>query len=181
MSLIVEEGNGLSDADAYISLAFCTAYNSSIGETGWAVDLESPTSVAAAEVAIRKATKYLDLKYGKNYTGVRYSSSQALQWPRSSAYTSDGYYIGAIIPACIKEACAEVARRILTGTEVFPDLTNSILSKKESVGPISVEYAEIPLGSVKESSMPVFPIVDKLMVGSYGVCGSDGTLRIIRA
>ena len=62
--------------DAYVSLAACDAYHTALGNTAW-TGLD-----AAKEVAIRKATLWVDNAYRGRWKGIRCDTTQPLAWPR---------------------------------------------------------------------------------------------------
>ena len=74
MSIIVEDGTGLTTAVAYVAVADADAYHTAMGNTAWT------GTDAAKEIALRRATQYLDNRY--TYRGTRLTSTQALEWPQ---------------------------------------------------------------------------------------------------
>lgn len=119
---------------------------------------------ALKEEALRIATSYLDLKYGRRWNERRTNQYQALDWPRS--WISDGNYFPVNsneIPKRIKEATAYLALAYINGDILMPDESaadRSIKSKTVKVGPItkSVDYG----GSSKQSQKR-YPKVDQLV------------------
>lgn len=135
MALDVETGNGSSTAEAYLSVAEADAYHTRFGNAGWTGD------DSVKEVAIRKATRYLDARYGRRWLGQRTNSGQALNWPRSFIEDSDGFYLNAnTIPQRLKDACAMMALAALT-EDIYADIDADSGSKTKSeivVGPIEI-------------------------------------------
>lgn len=80
MALIVEDGTGLPDAEAYASVAFCDDYFAARGNTAWAA-MGTPTK----EAALRLGCDYMEAVYAQQWAGRRTSATQALSWPRSCA------------------------------------------------------------------------------------------------
>lgn len=149
MALIVEDGTGKSDAESYISVADADTYFSNRGNAAWA-DLTTEQK----EQALRKATDYMVQAYRLRWKGVRKNTVQALDWPRSfvpredyqyaglNGYTTIGgsyYYPSDSVPEEVKRACAELAVRASAGV-LWQDAGAQV--KSESVGPISVTYAD---------------------------------------
>ncbi len=89
--MIVEDGTGLANADALISVAYADAYHAARGNA-WAGTTQEK------EAAIIRATDYLRTMA---WAGSPLNDVQALPWPRAD--------IG--IPEAIKMACAEYALR----------------------------------------------------------------------
>lgn len=113
----VEDGTGLSTANAYISLADADTYVENHSNTATWTDATD----ANQQKAIRLATQYLDATYGQRWRGTRYTSTQALDWPRSSYINKEGYATAYDeVPAAVEAACVELAIRVLAGDELFP-------------------------------------------------------------
>ena len=138
MALVVETGSGLATADSYSTLAAADSYLKDHGDhTAWFKEADE-----RRERALRLATQYLDLVYGSRYRGTAKTSTQALLWPRSSAYTDDNYAIASTsIPTALARATAEAAsREISETTGLLPDVAASSTSISEEsvrVGPIT--------------------------------------------
>ena len=160
MALTVEDGTGLSSADAYVSVADATTYHANLGNTAWASAAES-----AQEIALRRAAQYIDARF--RYRGWRLTTTQALEWPRSY-YEPDGR-TESWIPKNLKEAVCEAALRALSDT-LYEDVSTDRVTE-ETVGPITVKYA----GKGGQTRMPV---VDALLA-RYAIGG--GGIRLERA
>lgn len=141
MTLTVEDGSGLDDADAYAAIATLSTYHAKYtAGTDWA-----DATSTAQELAIVQATQALDAWFGGTWRGRRKVETQALDWPRSGARDDDGYLVDAdSLPVALVNATAVLALKALTATLV-PDVTepSAITSESKSVGPISksVTYA----------------------------------------
>lgn len=142
MTLIVEDGTGLSTAESYISVADATAYHAARGNAAWAA-LASDT---VREQLLRKATEYMVGVYRARWAGYRYSITQALDWPRAYVPIPDvtwGYRKNAAtvpvdeVPTAVKNACAELALRA-SAADLQEDLEQGVI--REKVGPLEVEY-----------------------------------------
>jgi hypothetical protein len=134
MALVVETGAGLANAEAYISVANADAYFLARANAAWALLL-----TADKEAALRKGADYMAQQYASRWQGVRVTSTQALDWPRS-AVCAFGYSVAyTIVPAAVANANAELALKASTG-ELSPDIGR--LKKRTKVGPLEVEYAD---------------------------------------
>lgn len=132
MTLMVEDGSGLPDAEAYCSVAFADAYHASRGNKAWA------GAVAAREAALRRATDFMTQTCAERWKGERVSMHQALDWPRYSVVV-DGYELDAdSVPVAIQRACAELALRALT-QPLAPDLDRQVA--EETIDVITTVYA----------------------------------------
>ena len=134
MSLIVEDGTGLPNADSYCSVADADARLASLGMTNWsALDTEQK------EQALRRATAYMVQAFRERWTGnrVKVNPPQALDWPRYGVDV-DGFPVRYdTVPADVANVCADLAFRAAAG-DLAPDLTRGVL--REKVGPIETEY-----------------------------------------
>ena len=157
MALTVETGSGLAAADSYVSVADADAYHvAHATPAAWTAAI-----TANKEKALRLAAQFLDVRYGACWRGVRASSSQGLDWPRSSVVDADGYALDStVIPAALKQAQAEAALRALSAS-LLADLSNPAPVKSQTikVGPIekSTEYA-VGNGPVAE-----YQVIDGLL------------------
>lgn len=130
--LIVEDGSGKPDAEAYVDEAYVTAYFAGLaGNPAW-----TNATVPQREAAIRAATSYLDNAYAGRWLGYRTSSEQRLDWPRSGV-TVDGVYVPpSPLTRYLTEACADLCGHALTQPDgLMPVVSEApLLSKSVSVG-----------------------------------------------
>lgn len=174
MTLIVETGAGLGNADSYVSLAESTAYHAGLGNAAWA-----PLDDATREQLLRRATRYMEQAYRSQWAGCRVGATQALSWPRYDVPLPDVIALGNlqqtvpsdVVPREVREACAELALRAIT-QDLAPDLGQS--KARTKVGPIEVEYAE--------GSAPVvrFRAVDNMLAPFFGSSGGLN-IKVVRA
>ena len=134
MSLITEDGTGLPGAEAYASTNYADTYHSARGNFAW-VDADSD----AKEAALRKATDYIDTFYGARLRGTPVSESQNLLFPRHQ------FLLGSVSPvplnfAIVRRATAELALKVISGVELFPDAAATIAREKIDV--IETVYAQ---------------------------------------
>ncbi len=152
MAFVVEDGTGLSNSNAYISVADADTHHADRGHTDWAAALD-----ANKELAIVRATDYIDQRFGLKFVGDKGSSAQALEWPRIGAYDVDGYLFDPLPPQLLK-AVSEYALISLRQGDLGPNpqlpvpdsdpadgtTTNGPVPKgeitKEVVGPLETEW-----------------------------------------
>lgn len=148
MALVVEDGTGLANADAYASEAFVTAWHAGLGRTDWAA-----FTADQKDQSIRRATFYIDSRFGRVFRGHRSSSSQALEWPRFSAWDDEGMPLDAV-PVALQRAVAEYALQAARRGELAPlppsavpgqtaagvssAATGEVASETKTVGPLSI-------------------------------------------
>ena len=125
MTIVVEDGSIVANANSYVSEAELVAYASARGIT---------ISGTNEQLLIR-AMDYLE---SLDFIGLKYLSTQSLQWPR--AYVEiDTYYVDIDeIPAELKKAQIEIALAIDAGNDPLSDIERQKSSVK--VGELAVTY-----------------------------------------
>lgn len=142
MTLTVETGAVVANAESYVTTAAADTYHAARGNETW-TDLDTTEK----EQALRKATDYMMQKYRARWKGHRKDATQTLDWPRSYVYL-EPFVQGAvgpypylvadtIVPTEVKNACAELALRSVSVT-LSPDLTRG--KQSVTVGPITTVY-----------------------------------------
>lgn len=139
MSLIVENGTGLANAESYISVADADTYHSNRGNAAWA-----SLTTTVKEQALRKATDYIEQVYRLRFLGYRHTEAQALSFPRDEVQRKDftylnqfSFYPNDVVPTEVANACADLGLRAST-TELAPDIAR--ITKREKVGSLEIEY-----------------------------------------
>lgn len=132
MSLTVEDGTGLSNAESYISAADAGTYHSNRGNTTWA-----SLSDAVKEQCLRKATDYMVAMYRGQWQGDRISSDQSLDFPRSGVVVDNVDIDSDSVPDKIKNACAELALKA-NSDDLFEDQDQAMISL--GVGSLNIAY-----------------------------------------
>lgn len=97
--LVVEDGSGIENADAYVDVDFVDGYAEKYGKTDWTGDQ------AAKEVHVRRATQFADNVYLSEFQPN--TMMQRLMFPASGVYIR-GYHVTGI-PIQLKEAVAELS------------------------------------------------------------------------
>lgn len=138
MSLIVEDGTSLSNAESYASVAECDVYHAANGITIWA-----PLLVLEKEQALRRATNFMLQTFRTRWKGQRATSTQRLDWPRWNVQlpdlfgTVDAYVPNTEIPQLLKDVLCELALLAAQGDLNYVG-TQGVISKQ--VGPLKVVY-----------------------------------------
>lgn len=160
--LIVEDGTGKADAEAYISVADADTYFENRGYTLWA-----GLSDTEKEQALRRATDYMENMYGPRWKGERVSVTQALSWPRTETdYDSDE------VPHAVRRANAELAFRAAQG-ELMADQGAQVKSK--TVGPIAITYAD----GARQSTR--YAAVESMLTSAGIMNGGGNSISVVRA
>ena len=155
MALTVEDGTGLVGADAYISVVNADTYFLASANATWAA-----AAAPAKEVAIIKATRYIEKRFGTKWKGLIASSEQALGWPRRYVYDERGTELVDQVPVQIARACAEYAVQALVNPLI-----------PETVYPIA-DGAPVPFGRINRKVEKVGPIYEETYYSTGGAHAS---------
>lgn len=173
MALVVEDGTGLANADAYVSEAFVDAYDLDyVNDATW----QAATSTVK-ERSIRQATQYLDAVYGTRWNGEKLVCTQSLDWPRCSVYDSDGCLLDSdSVPVGIERACAELAIRAATGSLLVDQNAGGGLKKlKQKVAVLEQEKEWFSPGN--SSTQTTYPIIDSILISDSLIRGGNTAVR----
>lgn len=195
MPLIVEDGTGRTDADAYVSVAEADAYFLS-RNTAWA-----GYSPDAREAAIRFATSWIEDTYLGLWKGARVNEFQSLAWPRDNSpgytlmwqrgaypraqgylYDLDGFPIlPNVVPKAVKRACMDAAILKAEGVD-FAKAATTTAVRKASRSVDRVSYSDEYAGIVSKRD-PRIQAIDKLLLGlvTSAPGASFATVRLVRA
>lgn len=155
MTITVEDGTGLVNADAYISEADADTYFAAIANTTWA-----GATTPAKEQAIVKATRYMEKRFGIKWKGIIASSTQALGWPRNYVYDERGTELDDQVPTAIAHACAEYAVHALTNDLIPP-----------VIYPVA-DGAPVPFGRINRKVEKVGPVYEEAYYSTGGAHAS---------
>lgn len=172
VSLIVEDGSCVPDANSYVSLDFADDYMLNTGRTAWMTKTENER-----KSYLINATRYIDRTYSKlGWKGQKkYHRRQSLCFPRVELYDKDGDEVTGI-PKELMEAVCE-AGFISTTTSLFDVKDSSGTVKRQKVDVLEVEYY-----SESDSAggyISRFTVLDSLLSDFYKKKG-DGS-RVKRA
>ena len=174
MALVVENGTGLSNADAYVSVADCSTYfTNRQGSTAWN---DAAVTDDDREAAIRNATAYLDRRYRTIWRGRRVYKDQALAFPRQDIQDTDGFaVVSDALPQELVDACCEGAVLALS-EDLLPDISNAGIISEESVSVGSVRSTTKYEGG--KSQVKKYRKIETLL---RGLLRNTGTIQIERA
>lgn len=168
MALIVEDGTIVANANAYADLNFIKAYALARGVT--LIDdvaLESKTIIAMDYIEGRR----------NEFQGIKVSNLQSLQFPRLYLVIDGNQFPANQIPIELKNALAQLVLEQGNGVNILPTLKEAPI-KKESIGPLSTEYAINP-GQILQ---PIITAVDILLEPLFTNVSKSGfkltTLRV---
>ena len=167
MAFTVETGDGLADANSYVAVADADSYHVLRNNTTWA----SLTNTVK-QAALVYATAYVDANF--SWPGRIVRDEQALSWPRNDARDDEERLLTGL-PRKLTDAVCELALIHASTEAVNTTYERGGAVKKESVGPVSVEYFDGGPGGV------TYPfLVDMLSAITLGGAG-PGTVVLVRA
>jgi hypothetical protein len=160
ISLIVEDGSCVPNANCYVSLDYAEEYMKNTGHKDWATLSDNDK-----KAYLINATNYIDRTYGKiGWKGIKkYHRNQPLCFPRVELYDKDGFEVEGI-PEELKKAVCEAG---------FISITTSLFSVKDSSGSVKkqkVDVLEVEYYSESETSgeyISRFTVLDYLLADFY--------------
>lgn len=164
MAFVVEDGTGVADANAYITVEFADAYFSDRGISEWT------GSTSVKQTAIVRATDYIELRFADRFVGQLSPDSTTLSWPRDYVYDREGNLMTNQIPLELKKSCAEYALRALSLTLLPDPEQNGISRAYNRVGPLE-EEVEYHASQIIQK----YPMADRLL--TRYLTSSAGVIR----
>ena len=176
MALTLVATPGAANANTYLTKAEASSVGgyieSRLFKTNW-----TSATVANRNTALVQATRIIDDWF--SWQGVRANEAQALDWPRYNAYDCDDYsFDGDEIPQALKDATAELAYWLLSGTDVT--------TKPDTLGfsRIKVDVLELDVDKADRDGDTVVPDIVASMVECFGALrrrGTGGVAKLVRA
>lgn len=155
----------------YGTLADANAYHAARANAGWT------GSDVDKLAALQRGTDFVDGRYRYQTAGGCWRSmfrgtktggrAQAREWPRTGASDSDGNAIpDNEVPSEVERATYEAALRELTEPgSLSPDYVSAGQVTRETVGPITVQYASGQSDGAMTPNRPVVTGVDDILAG----------------
>lgn len=174
ITLTVEDGSIVADANTYVNVADAKTYASYRG-------VDFGTDDDATAVKLIQAMDYL-LQYADDWKGAVVSADQALAWPRQNVELdgpSGPYYFATDdIPQNLIDAQVQLAMAVQAGVELMPTGVPGVSIKKEKIGPIETEYATPKeMGATAWATLSL-PVVDALLAPLFEA--DSFSLRTVR-
>lgn len=174
MTLIVEDGTGVVNANSYIDLSFLTAFASARG-------LSIPTVDATKEQYAIQAMDYLE---SVRFCGSKFDSVQSLQWPRSGVFIYGVAFAEDAIPLQLKHAQCQLVVALEANILLWPKpITSSSegVVIEKTVGPLTKKFsANKSKGEFANSRNRVVIAQVESLLFDLMSCGCSG-LKILRA
>ncbi len=169
MTLTVEDGSIVADANSYATLEFVNDYHTERGNTAWT------GSDAAKEAAIIRATEFLDYSFA--WKGEIVSDDQGMRWPRKCVKDRDGREIATdAIPTPILRALAELsilslAGALIGGSAGSTSATTGAISRVKA-GSVEVAYEAVQTVSAPTPGSNALPqgaaeMIDRILHGLF--------------
>jgi hypothetical protein len=170
LTLIKEDGSGKTNSNSYADVSDSNSYH----ETRLHSDDWTNAGSEDQEAALVWATSLLDDLV--DWNGRKWKEDQALDWPRSSVMTDEGYSVDVDeIPQAIVDATCELARTLLV-----EDTTRS----PDTLGFSYIRAGEVAMNIDKRDRDSVYVITDlvKSMVAPFGTVRPRSTMtaKLIR-
>lgn len=158
MALIVEDGSGLPNAEAYVSIAYTDTYLQKY-HSAYYTDTWSPMTTALKEERLRNGAAYLDSKYHGQWKGDRTNKTQAMAWPRIGVEDDDGFYVASNeMPDRLLRANVEAAIR--DGLELDVNVGEfGVTSESKSLDVLSKSVT----WNGAKNTQKQFPKIDRLL------------------
>lgn len=138
MAFLVEDGTGLALANSYEGVTEFKAYHAERGNDITS-DGINPFTDPEIEMALIRASDYLDKRFGARWRGYKQTREQGRDWPRISATDDNDYlYSGTdAVPRNLKKATNEYGLRALRLNPLAPDPQLPFQDRGATVGETS--------------------------------------------
>lgn len=173
ITLVLEDGSGVTGANTYVSLADAVTYSTNWGNTAFT----TANTDAIRIQALFAAAYALDRLYGRRYISViPLNTSQGLLWPRYSVIGNDLRWITSLtIPQALKDAQCELANMYIGNTSLFPNesTTRTLKNTSGSIGELKYDNQYWNISSDSEH-YDGFRKVELILWPILNAAGNDG-------
>lgn len=152
--MVVENGDGLENANSYVTVEFADNYFSTRGIKSWA-DVENDVK----EQILIKATDFVDNSF--QWYGKKKNACQALRFPRVNLRDYEGNAI-LDIPTSLKQAVCEAAF-IALNSELFQKANENGDVVSEKIGELSWTYSK----NANTKSTTLYDAINSRLRGLY--------------
>ena len=169
LTLIKEDGTGLSNANAYASAVDGDAYHDGhLYATAW-----TGATAEQKEAALVMATRLIDSQY--QFGGVLADEEQSLQWPREDCRNPDGadFLDSDVVPQAVVNATCEMARELLIADRTAAPAGEGL--KYQNAGPNQTGYD-------KSDTRPIISHAAQAMLAKFGslIRAKSGAVKLVR-
>lgn len=162
VTLIVEDGSGISDSNSYCDLDFALEYCVNHGYTAW-LDMTEDEQ----KTYLIKGTSFVDNFY--NWKGYKRTSIQSLEFPRNGLIDNNKTEVLGI-PNNLKKACIEAAfiNASSEANNLFVEKDANGAIKRQKVDELEVEYFKSSEEEMlEEEYKTTYQVLNKLLKGLY--------------
>lgn len=169
----LEDGSGVPDANAYISVSYFRTHHGDRGNSAHADFTDTDV-----EAGIIRASEYVDKRFGRRFVGLRNSKAQGLEWPRIDAFDADGYLMSGVddLPRQLEKACAEYALRALICGVLSPDPILPV-PKQDMTDSSGERDSDVITGQVTRRKDQVGPLVEERTYGTRDLSFGSRSLQ----
>ena len=162
MALTLTATAGHASANTYLTVTDANTYHEGhLYASTW-----NDATLTQKEQALVWATRILDSQC--LWVGVIASDTQALRWPRVSAYDRDGRLLANdTIPDAVEQATAELARHLITADRTAPESTERAV-KRVKAGGVEVEFVNGTSPTALVIPDAVFDLIRHLTESRFG-------------
>lgn len=160
MTIVIEDGTGLANANSYASESTFETYTEDRGIT---------PATGDAEAALIRATQAIDAKYRARFNGYKARQrAQALEWPRQGVLDTQSFLVPAnAVPIEIVQATCEAAiRELVAPGSMMPDLERGGDIRSIKAGSVAIDYG------ANASAHTTFSIIDGILSSLLGTTPS---------
>ena len=160
MTIIVEDGTGVSDANSYLTLAEAVTLAENMG---------IPTADMTEDDVIKGMGEVH--KYGNRFKGSRTNSTQSVlaDFPRTNCSRYGTTLDNDAIPSECKQAQVAAAVSIHNGTTSFGVNAGKVTTGEEVVGAVKVSYADSSSKSNSQTIEQTYSLLRPLMTSGIKV------------
>jgi hypothetical protein len=159
MTLILEDGTLVADADTYATLDVSRAFTEKRGFVPVATDI-------ALEADLIKAMDFIESHRDK-FKGDIVDETQSLQWPRKNVYINNFLFDEKSIPQELIDAQCQLAIELSNGVVLLRTVTEAFITE-QTVDVIKTKYDEKGAG-VNSNSLPYVDIFLDVLLTSTSV------------
>jgi len=171
MTMIVEDGTGVANANSCTTVAFVQAYfDDRGGNTAW----DALATEAEKEYILIKATDYIEKRFSEKWIGDKNDNTNELSWPRYNVYDRHQrlLYSNVEIPPELQKAVGEYAVRAITAALIADPSTQGLEVEEveKKIGPIEKREKFMKNGGLRQKSSLVrdsvfkeYPAADLLL------------------
>lgn len=135
ITLIVEDGSNVIDANTYANIQMARAYANSRPGLVFPVDNNEVAKMLISGM------DYIESK-ACDYQGEPTYENQSLSWPRKCVFINCQLLAEDVIPKQLIAAQIQLAMAINSGVDIFPNVQATDFIIEETVGPITTKYSD---------------------------------------